>query len=141
VSVGWALQEFDESELDSENDLVYGIGLTWNPTPLTSLRLEGNGGFVPSDVGTSNVQNRIALRVDHELLRNLLIGGEVAYRRDDFQETDRTDNRIDVGPDITYFLNRNLSVGAAYTFTTRDSDVDTREFDRNLVTVRVTAQL
>jgi hypothetical protein len=141
VSVGWAYQEFDESELDSENDLVYGAGLTWNPTQLTSLSLDGNGGFEPSDTGSSRLTHRVALRVDHELLRNVLIGGRIAYRRDDFQNDGRVDNRFDVGPDITYLINRYLSVGAGYTFTTRDSDDDTREFDRNVVSVRLTAQL
>jgi hypothetical protein len=139
--VGWSLQEFDESQFDSENGLTYGVGLTWNPTQLTSLRLEGVGGFAPSDVGSSDLESRIGLRVDHELLRNVLIGGEVAYRRDDFQDTDRTDNRFDVGPDITYLLNRYLSVGAGYTFTKRDSDDSDQEFTRNLFTVRLTAQL
>ena len=81
------------------------------------------------------------MRVDHELLRNVLIGGQVAYQRDDFQDVDRVDNRFDLGPDVTYLLNRYLSVGAAYTFTTRDSDDQDREFDRNLFTVRLTAQL
>jgi hypothetical protein len=141
VSVGWGFQEFDESELDSENDLVYGAGLTWNPTRLTSLRLDASGGFVPSDVGSSNIQNRVGLRVDHELLRNVLIGGRVAYTRDDFQETGRVDNRFDVGPDITYLLNRYLSVGAGYTFTTTDSDDSDEEFTRNVVTLRLNAQL
>jgi hypothetical protein len=141
VSVGWSLQEFDESELDSENGLVYNAGLTWNPTRLTSLRLDANGGFAPSDVGASNLRNQIAVRVDHELLRNVLIGGRVAYRRDDFQDTDRTDNRFDVGPNVTYLLNRYLSVGAGYTFTTRDSDDSDREFTRNAVTLRLNAQL
>jgi hypothetical protein len=141
VSVGWEFQEFDESELDSEHGLAYGAGLTWNPTQLTSLRLNGSGGFEPSDVGASNFRNGVALRVDHELLRNVLIGGEVAYRRDDFQDTGRTDNRFDVGPDITYLLNRYLSVGAGYTFTTRDSDDSSREFTRNLIAVRLRAQL
>jgi hypothetical protein len=139
--VGWSLQEFDDSQFDSENGLTYGVGLTWNPTQLTSLRLDGAGGFTPSDVGSSNLSNRIALRVDHELLRNVLIGGQVSYRRDDFQDADRTDNRFDVGPDITYLLNRYLSVGAGYTFTTRDSDDSDREFTRNLFTLRLNAQL
>jgi hypothetical protein len=139
--VGWSLQEFDESQFDSENGLDYGVNLTWNPTQLTTLRLTGNGGFVPSDVGSSNLENTIALRVDHELLRNLLIGGQVAYRRNDFQDTDRTDNRFDLGPNVTYLVNRNFSLGAGYTFTKRDSDNNDGEFDRHVVTVRVTAQL
>ena len=138
---GWSLQEFDDDEFDSENGFTYGANLTWNPTRLTSLRLEGQGGFEPSDVGSSRLESEIGLRVDHELLRNVLIGAEVSYQRDDFQDADRIDNRIDVGPDITYLLNRYLSVGAGYTFTTRESDDSDREFDRNLVTLRVTAQL
>jgi hypothetical protein len=141
ANVGWAVQEFDESDFDSENGLTYGVGLTWNPTQLTSLRLDGEGGFESSDVGSSNLRHRIGLRVDHELLRNVLIGGGVAYTRDDFQDTGQTDNRVDVGPDITYLLNRYLSVGAGYTFTTRSSDDNEEEFTRNLVTLRLTAQL
>ena len=141
VFAGWSLQEFDESEFDSENGFTYGVNLTWNPTRLTSVRLDGTGGFEPSTVGSSRLESDIGLRVDHELLRNLLIGGQVAYSRDDFQDTDRTDNRIDVGPSLTYFVNRNFSVGAAYTFTTRSSDESEREFDRNVVSLRVTAQL
>jgi hypothetical protein len=139
--VGWSLQEFDDSTFDSQNGLDYGVNLTWNPTRLTTLRLDGGGGFEPSDVGSSNLESKIGLRVDHELRRNVLIGSEVTYTRDDFQDADRTDNRFDVGPDITYLINRYLSVGAGYTFTTRTSDDEDNEFNRHLVSVRLTAQL
>ncbi|MGH6901719.1 MAG: outer membrane beta-barrel protein, partial [Geminicoccaceae bacterium] len=141
VNAGWSLQEFDESDVDSENGFTYGANLTWNPTGLTSVRLDGAGGFEPSDVGSSRLESEIGLRVDHELRRNLLIGAQVRYSRDDFQDANRVDNRIDVGPDITYFVNRYLSVGADYVFTKRDSDDSDREFDRNVITLRVTAQL
>lgn len=140
-NVGWSLQDFDDSQFDSENGLDYGVNLTWNPTQLTTARLEGGGGFVPSDVGSSNLESRIGLRVDHELLRNLLIGGQVAYTRNDFQDTNRTDNRFDLGPNLTYLVNRHFSLGAGYNFTKRDSDDSDREFDRHVITVRVTAQL
>ena len=141
VNAGWSLQEFDESDVDSENGFTYGANLTWNPTGLTSVRLDGEGGFQPSDVGSSRLESEIGLRIDHELLRNLLIGGEVRYSRDDFQDANRVDNRIDVGPGITYFINRNFSVGAGYVFTKRQSDDCDEEFDRNVITLRVTAQL
>jgi hypothetical protein len=141
VNAGWSLQEFDESDVDSENGFTYGANLTWNPTGLTSVRLDGEGGFEPSDVGSSRLESEIGLRIDHELLRNLLIGGEVRYSRDDFQDANRVDNRIDVGPGITYFINRNFSVGADYVFTTQQSDDSDEEFDRNVITLRVTAQL
>ena len=140
--VGWAVQEFDDSQFEGGSGLTYGVNLTWNPTQLTSLRLDGNGGYEPSDVGASNLESQIGLRVDHELLRNVLIGGGVSYTRDDFQDSGgRTDNRYDVGPDITYLINRYLSVGAGYVFTKQDSDDNEEEFTRNVVTLRLTAQL
>ena len=140
--VGWSLQEYDDSDFDSEDGLNYGVSLTWNPTALTSLRLNGAGGFTPSDVGTSNLESRIGLRVDHELLRNVLIGGQVRYTRDEFQNASgRVDNRFDVGPDITYLINRHLSVGAGYVFTQQDSDDSEEEFTRNVISLRLTAQL
>jgi hypothetical protein len=141
LDIGWSQQEFYDSRFQSESGLSYGVSLTWNPTQLTSLSLDGDGGFEPSDVGSSNLRSRIALRVDHELLRNVLIGGRIAYRRDDFQAADRVDDRYDVGPDITYLLNRYLSVGAGYTFTSRASDDSNREYTRNLITLRLNAQL
>ena len=58
-----------------------------------------------------------------------------------FRTRHRTDNRFDIGPDITYLINRYLSVGAGYVFTKQDSDDNTEEFTRNVVTLRVTAQL
>jgi hypothetical protein len=140
--VGWSVQEYDESDFDSEEGLNYGVNLTWNPTALTSLRLNGSGGFTPSDVGSSNLESQIGLRVDHELLRNVLIGGQVRYTRDDFQNASgRVDNRFDVGPDITYLINRYLSVGAGYVFTKQDSDDNEEEFTRNVISLRLTAQL
>jgi hypothetical protein len=142
ANVGWATQEFDDSQFQGGSGLTYGVNLTWNPTQLTSLRLDGAGGYEPSDVGASNLTSQIGLLVDHELLRNVLIGGEVSYTRDDFQDAGgRTDNRFDVGPDITYLLNRYLSVGAGYVFTKQDSDDSQEEFTRNVVTLRLTAQL
>jgi hypothetical protein len=142
ANVGWAVQEFDDSDFQGDNGFAYGVNLTWNPTQLTSVRLDGAGGFVPSNVGSSNLASEIGLRVDHELLRNVLIGGRVAYTRDTFQDSSgRTDNRFDVGPDITYLINRHFSVGAGYVFTKQDSDDNDQEFTRNVVTVRLTAQL
>lgn len=142
VYAGWSLQEYDESDFDSEDGLNYGVNMTWNPTALTSLRLSGAGGFTPSDVGSSNLESRIGLRVDHELLRNVLIGGQIRYTRDDFQNASgRVDNRIDVGPDVTYLINRHLSVGAGYVFTKQYSDENDEEFSRNVVSLRLTAQL
>jgi hypothetical protein len=141
--VGYTHEIFEESEFSSKSGVSYGLGLTWLPTLLTTVELTGQGGFQPtSNAGAStNLKHTAGLRVDHELLRQVVIGGEVGYQRNDFESTDRTDNRIDLGADVRYLLNRNFSVGAGYNFRKRYSDDNEREFDGNIFTVRVNAQL
>jgi hypothetical protein len=141
--VGYRTEYFDDSEFDTESGINYGANLTWLPTQLTTVTLTGGSDFEPTtnEDASSNFQTTVGLRVDHELLRNVLIGAEGGYVRSDFENTNVTDNRFDAGADITYLINRHFSVGAAYGFTTRDSDDEEDEFDRNIFTVRVRAQL
>jgi hypothetical protein len=140
---GYITQYYDDSAFDTESGINYGINLTWLPTLLTTVTLTGGSSFEPTtnEDASSNFQTSVGLRVDHELLRNVLIGAEGGYVRDDFENTDRTDNRFDAGADVTYLINRHFSVGAAYGFSKRDSNDNEREFDNNLFTVRVRAQL
>jgi hypothetical protein len=140
---GWRTQYFDDSQFDTESGLNFGVGLTWLPTQLTTVALTGGSDFEPTtnEDASSNFQTTIGLRVDHELLRNVLIGAQAGYVRSDFENSGETDNRYDVGADVTYLINRHFSVGAAYGFTTRNSDDEEDEFDRNIFTVRVRAQL
>lgn len=140
---GYQEQYFRDSAFDTKSGLAYGLGLTWLPTQLTTVGLTGGSGFEPTtnEDASTNLQSTVALRVDHELLRNVLIGVGGGYVRNDFENTSRVDNRWDAEADITYLINRHFSVGAAYGFSTRSSDDADARFDRNLFTVRLRAQL
>lgn len=140
---GYRREYFDDSAFDTESGFNFGLNLTWLPTLLTTVTLTGQRDFEPTnnDDASANFQTTVGLRVDHELLRNVLIGAEAGYVRDDFENTNETENRFDVGADVTYLINRHFSVGAAYGFTKRDADDEDSEFDRNLFTLTVRAQL
>ena len=96
-----------------ETGLVYGAGLTWDPTQLTSLSLEGEGGFDSSDVGASNLTHQIALRVDHELLRNVLIGGRSGTSATNSRTTLARSTATPSVRTSAYLINRYLSIGSA----------------------------
>lgn len=140
--VGYRRQSFDQDGFDDEEGVGYGIDLTWTPTLLTTVVLSGRGDFEPTsqDEAESNFRSAVGLSVDHELLRNVIIGADVSYVRDDFQG-DRTDNTVGAGAEVNYLINRNFSVGVGYRFTNRFSDEDDEEFTRNLIRVGITAQL
>ncbi len=140
---GYRQQSFDEDGFDDEDGIGYGIDLTYTPTLLTTVSLEGSGDFRPTqqDEAESNFRSTLGLDVTHELLRNVRIGGGVGYTRDDFDGIDRTDDTISAGARASYLLTRNFSIDAGYTYTKRWSDDETEEFDRNLIRVGVTARL
>jgi hypothetical protein len=141
--LGYREEYFDDSAFETKSGFNYGLNLTWLPTRLTTVTLTGGSDFEPTtnEDASANFQSRVGLRADHELLRNVVIGAGVGYVRNDFENTDRTDNRWDANADITYLINRHFSVGAAYGYSTRSSDDPDARFDRNLVSLRVRAQL
>jgi hypothetical protein len=143
ASVGYRRQYFDEGDFDEEDGIGYDLDLTWTPTLLTTVTASGGGDFRPTtqDEAEANFRSSVGLGVEHELLRNVILAANVGYTRDDFSGVDRTDNTISAGGGVSYLINRNFSVDAGYNFTTRSSDDEDEEFDRNLVRIGVTGRL
>jgi hypothetical protein len=145
VQVGYTRQTYAEGSFSDNQGVGYALDLTWTPTLLTTVRATGSGDFRPTSSEGSdaeaNFRSTLGASVDHELLRNVHLGAHVNYIRDDFSGPSRTDNGVAVGGGVTYFLNRNLSVDAGYTYQQRWSDVPDDEFSRNLVMVGITGRL
>jgi hypothetical protein len=145
--VGYSAVTYDESGFSDASSPGAGGRLTWNVTPLTSIILNAAGEIRETTVtqdneeASANLQSDVTLAVWHELLRNLLINGYGQYIRDDFEGINRTDNTFRVGGGVRYLINRNFSLDANYTFSTRDSDESDAEYDRNQVLIGVTARL
>jgi hypothetical protein len=144
-AVGYRQQSYDQDGFDDQTGLGYDIDLTYTPTRLTTLVLNGGGDFRPTSSNgsgaESNFRSTVGLGVTHELLRNVRLGADVDYTRDDFNGPSRTDNTLGLGTGATYLINRNFSVNAGYTFTNRWSDLSDKEFTRNVVRIGVTARL
>jgi hypothetical protein len=142
-SVGYRRQYFDEGDFDEEDGIGYDIDLTWTPTLLTTVTASGGADFRPTteEEAEANFRSSVGLGVEHELLRNVILAANVGYNRDDFSGIDRIDNTITAGGGVSYLINRNLSIDAGYNYTTRWSDDEDEEFDRNLVRIGVTGRL
>lgn len=142
LAVGVEHTEFDEDTFDAvTTPQVFG-GVTWNPTELTSVILRARRTEDPTTQAGSSTKviTAATLRVEHELLRNLLLFGEAGYRNDEFEDIDRTDHRFLVGLGGEFLFDRNFSFFAEYTFEDRASDGGDSEFTRNLALIGVRAQ-
>jgi hypothetical protein len=147
VGFGYTSRTYDDDDLDSVNGFGFGGKLTWNVTPLTTIGLDAEGEIQETTVGdgndeaSANFQKKVILDINHELLRNVLLNGNVGYIRDDFEGIDRTDNTLRAGAGVSYLLNRHLSLDATYDFSTRDSDENDEEYTRNRFLVGITGKL
>ncbi len=143
ASFGYIRRTYDDDDLDSVSGPGGLVRLTWNPTGLTSVILEGSSAVIETTQfgASSNLQTNAGVEVQHELLRNLILNGRLSFTRDDFQGIDRTDHTFRIRAGARYLLNRNVSLDGSYEFATRDSDVAGGDYDRHLLRLGLTARL
>ncbi len=133
--VGFASQDYDDPSFDTVNDVVYGATALWNMTSITSLLGDFTRTLRDSvNPGTSAyVESRYLLRLEHELLRNLLLNVEGEYRDNRFEgsNNDREDDLYAAGFGAEYFVSRDAKLALDYTFRARDSNAAGVDFSQN----------
>lgn len=146
VFVGFASQDYEDPQLPTIDGVTFGGTIYWNVTRLTTITgsirrtieestLSGASGFFATRVGVS---------VDHELLRNLLLSGDLHGTRSDYEGIDREDDDIQVGLGAKYLLNRHLYLSLDYSYWQRESSQaggGDRDFKQNRVIVGLETQL
>ena len=116
IAAGYISQEFDEETAYGKVD---GFGaralIEWFPTQLTTVTATGSRTVEDSAIIGSGgyLSSAIGLQIDHELMRNIIVGGAVSYSEDDYEGIDRNDDRFSGSLSATYLVNRHLGVSLA----------------------------
>ncbi len=140
--LGYGYQDYEDSSLDSFGGLAGGADMTWNVTGLTTITgiLSGEIAETTETGASGRLVTTGQIGIDHELRRNIILGGNVRVTRDDFEGISRTDWIYGAGADATYLINRYLRAGLGYEFVKRDSDVSSEDFTNHTILVRVGLQ-
>jgi hypothetical protein len=126
IYAGYLSQNFFTSRLAPISGLDAGGRLVWNVTRLTTatfnaFRTVNTSNSTISNTGTGYLDSAVVVNIDHELLHNLLLNANAGYENDAFQGVSRTDNVLSAGASVKYLLNRNLYLGASYSYQQRTS--------------------
>lgn len=136
---GYMFQDYEASDRDNISGPWFGGSVLWNVTRLTSVQLLLERSVRETESASGYTRTTFDSRVDHELLRNLLIGAYFNYDYDSYEGRDVKDHRLEGGPRVTYLWNRNLSAELALTHRRLNSNVGDREYRENRALLMVTA--
>lgn len=144
--VGYRSDTFEDERYSDVDGFSFGADLTWNISGLTTLRFLGQQALETTTVdGASAIDaTSFALGVDHELLRNLILGLEWSTVEEDFQGIDRKDDIDTIDFSTRYLMNRRAELVLAYSYRNRDTEPSTSgglKFSRDLVSLGVKFQL
>ncbi len=142
VGVGYTWRGYDGAGIGDEMGFAYLADVIWNPTPLITVTIGGEGHIEDTTVAGSpgRLSSSGHIIVDYELLRNLIVSPQVRIDQIKYYGIARDDLLIAPGIRLDYMLNRHLHVGGEYFFMSRDSSVDTFDYERHLLGIYAKAQ-
>ncbi len=148
IAVGNFRDEKDSPLFEDSEGLSVDANLQWFPTQLTTVTFRANRDAVDSGIQQSatTTSTKLAVRVDHELRRNIIIFAEVGRGNYKFEGSvllpllrpfDREDEFSDVEAGIAYKLNKRARLEAGYRFRSQSStgiDRD-RDLEQHVVSI------
>lgn len=145
VYFGYRDQIYDR-DLSNISGPTGGMSLDWNVTPLTTVGANiARTIEETTETGASGYWATAGtLRVDHELLRNVLLNVSGGVTNNDYEGIARNDFIYRAGIGGRYLLNRHFSATLNYVFTRRDSKDapgGDEDYTENRVLIGITGQL
>ncbi|OGN51208.1 MAG: hypothetical protein A2352_03025 [Caulobacterales bacterium RIFOXYB1_FULL_67_16] len=124
VAAGYISQSFDNAAYGDIDGFGARAQLEWFPTELTTVTASasrtiqdagiiGAAGYLSSEVGA---------KIDHELLRNLILTAQLSYGEDEYNGIDRDDQRLNASVSGTYLINRHYGVTTTLAYLDQGSD-------------------
>lgn len=124
VGIGYADRRYDQPGIRPVRDVVADLRIDYNVTRLSTFSLVGSRGIeeaiVPNAAGY--VASRIGARIDHELLRNVMLNLSVDYQRDSFKGIARRDRFVRIGTSAAYTMSRNVALTPTLEYIRRRSE-------------------
>lgn len=136
VFAGYRRQSYDEDERLPEVDgISYGGSLTWNATPLTTIRGTARRTVNESALRQASgyLASSLNLGIDHELRRNVLIGGDIGLFNNEYVGIEREDEILTGTIRAIWKLNRQVEADLGLRVQRRDSTFARDNYDKNYV--------
>lgn len=144
IGVGYIRQSYDDPAFDEISGLGARASVEWFPTEITTLTFNGSRSVEDSGIPGSSgyLSSNLSGQIDHELMRNVLVTGQLSYGKDEYEGVDRDDKRLNAGVSATYLMNRHVGLTVGYSYFDQKSNGTAAggDFKVNKVGASVTLQ-
>lgn len=146
--IGYQEQIYDDPRLQTIAGLAGGITLKWAPTGLTTITTDLTRTINETTlIGASGyLATAFTTRIDHELLRNLILSADVGYTFNQYRggnepNPPRIENVYSASFNAKYMPNRNFYVDAGYRYNSRTvQNVSNSNYNNNVLYLSVGMQ-
>ena len=119
--IGYQRRNFASSAYQTRSEPIAQGWVVWTPTRLTTITGQVSR-TVEDSVGESIAgvtYTHAGLALQHEYLRNLLLGATAGVDTADYAQSNGSELLTSAGVTATYLFNRNVRLGASYSFIAR----------------------
>ncbi len=112
LGIGYLEQTFNSPKFPRDSGLDYRAQVVWNFTTLSTLTVQAGRSIERSPLlGVAGiVASNFGVVVDHELRRNILLRGGVAYSSNAYQGVSQVNHRLGLNASVRYLVNRNITL-------------------------------
>lgn len=123
IGLGYAQRNYNSPLYEDVDGLSVEAKVEYFPTELTTYGLNLRRVIEDSNIGNTNAyfDNRASLRVDHELLRNLILNAVGEYAQQNFIGSNRKTTFYRAAGGARYFMNRLLGLQMQLSYIKRDA--------------------
>jgi len=123
VSIGYLEQDYRSTAYKGVGGVSFRGTLYYLPTPLLTVTLTGSRTVQDSDIIGAGpyLSSNYTLKLDHELLRNLILTSSFTYGNDTYQGYDRVDDRYIFSAGGAYLITRAIGLNLKYTHYVQNS--------------------
>lgn len=144
IGVGWQQRNYRGAQFKTLEGPALDARVSWSPSQLTTVTFNAARTIEESIRldAVSYQRTTAGVRVDHEFLRNVLVGGEFRVDRREYDRPDSTATDAVAQLNGRWLINRSISLTGIYAYSRRiEATGGAFEFDRNLVQVRLRVAL
>ncbi|RYF07745.1 MAG: hypothetical protein EOO77_25595, partial [Oxalobacteraceae bacterium] len=115
IAVGYISADFKQPNIPNRGAPSFDIDLDYLATELTTVHLSGRRYFQNVSLADSPgvLSTEAVIGADHELLRNLIVSGEILYRQTDFIASTSNGSALGAEGRGQFFVNRRLRLNGA----------------------------